>query len=39
MQHPGRNVSPDKIARKVFVLTLAYVAAVGGSIWLFIRPL
>jgi hypothetical protein len=38
-QHLGRNVSPDKIARKVFLLTLAYVAAVGGSIWLFIRPL
>ena len=29
---------PDKIARKVFVLTLAYVIAFAGSIWAFIRP-
>ena len=33
-----RNVSPDNLARKIFLLTLAYVFAVAGSIWLFIRP-
>lgn len=29
---------PDVLARKVFVLTLAYVIAFAGSIWAFIRP-
>ena len=36
--HPGAPVNPDKLARNVFLLTLAYVVAVGASIWLFIRP-
>jgi hypothetical protein len=29
---------PDVLARKIFILTLAYVLAVAGSIWAFIRP-
>lgn len=33
-----RNVNPDTLARNIFLLTLAYVFAVGGAIWLFIRP-
>lgn len=29
---------PDVLARNVFLMTLAYVVAVAGSIWAFIRP-
>jgi hypothetical protein len=37
--HPAaRNIGPDKLARNIFLLCLAYVLAVVGSIWLFIRP-
>lgn len=35
----ARNVTPDKLARNIFILALAYVVAVIASIWLFIRPL
>jgi hypothetical protein len=35
---PGAPVNPDKLARNIFLLTLAYVVAVAASIWLFIRP-
>ncbi len=30
--------SPDRLARNIFLLTLAYVIGVVGAIWLFIRP-
>lgn len=32
------GVQPDKLARNVFLLLVAYVVVVIGSIWLFIRP-
>jgi hypothetical protein len=31
-------VNPDRLARNIFLLSIAYVLAVAGSIWLFIRP-
>lgn len=31
-------INPDKLVRNIFLLTLAYVLAVGASIWLFVRP-
>jgi len=34
-----QKVNADKLARNVFLLILAYVAAVAGSIWLFIGGL
>jgi hypothetical protein len=33
-----RTIEPDRLARNIFVLLVAYVVAVAASIWLFIRP-
>lgn len=33
---PVKCPNPDKVARTIFVLTLAYVFAVAGSIWMFV---
>jgi hypothetical protein len=34
----ANDINPDRLARNIFLLCLAYVLAVAGSIWLFIRP-
>jgi hypothetical protein len=36
MQVAKPNISPDKLAREVFLWTLSYVAAVAAAIWIFI---
>jgi hypothetical protein len=34
----GAPNNPDTLARNIFLLTVAYAAAIAASIWLFIRP-